>query len=655
MEYSSPNLEQFADFDFPNANEKVKQENRANIINYFNQFKLDYIKYFNNREKRNQIELQSELNTKQFNDERKNISVLIIIGSHFTVPSEPLYNGRYQNDAEDLSSALFIRHIFHNAFGVPYSQILITSTDNKDFKTQDKNAELISDQTNFYYKNPDKMPSSKYYFELTQEEEFSFFQDINITQIGNNQFKFFLSEKIETIIKPFNISIIQNEYKNFTNDESNLFVFFLDHRYPVKSNRFYYQFFIERLLEIKCKRFIVCNDSSYSGSMIKHIEICSRFKNIFPHIENIVVESLIYNFLTNLTKDGCKNIMQEIEKNLQFFNFGDISQKYKDDAIQKLKNIDEQLLNKILQFVNDLEDEFINTKCIPEHFINFAKKSIIFTSSSYNQPSISLPGREFNISIKQNPRIRVFGSIFTSIFIESLLNADVQKSLLDFHINIYHLFCEYKKNFEKYIIDQNSLIQGNENDDSLLTLTEIESFFNYNLDDNSRFLNFLKQNDWPNLSSIILDKKYWNVDISIVNEEEYKNVRFNLFKVTSNEIQIDNPNQFGPSKLKSNCEKFKIDFEKAVNDSLDKFNPKEQFSVFDTNSSKEFANQKCNGYAMFIGNIRPIKPNYSRVIMSLKTSISNFFYINQDTVDRDVNCFIEVFKTISPFWDDYDI
>lgn len=87
-------------------------------------------------------------------------------------------------------------------------------------------------------------------------------------------------------------------------------------------------------------------------------------------------------------------------------------------------------------------------------------------------------------------------------------------------------------------------------------------------------------------------KKYWNVDISKVNEDEYKNVRFCLLKINSVEAQIDNPNKFGPSKLKSNCEKFKIDFEKAVNSSLDKFSPKEQFSVFDTNLSKEIANQK---------------------------------------------------------------
>lgn len=41
--------------------------------------------------------------------------------------------------------------------------------------------------------------------------------------------------------------------------------------------------------------------------------------------------------------------------------------------------------------------------------------------------------------------------------------------------------------------------------------------------------------------------------------------------------------------------------------------------------------------------------------MSLKTPISNFFNINPSNVDRDANCFIEAFKTISPFWDEYDI
>lgn len=173
--------------------------------------------------------MQYELNKKEPIDIRKNISVLAIVGASFNIPSGPLYHGKYQKDAEDLSTALFIRHLFHHAFGIPYNQILITSKENNDFINLDKNVDLISDTSNFYYKNPDKSPTSGYYFFPHEEEEFKLFQDINLTQVGSNQFKFLLSKSIRDIVKPFNISIIHDKCPNFTNDDSNLFVFFLDH------------------------------------------------------------------------------------------------------------------------------------------------------------------------------------------------------------------------------------------------------------------------------------------------------------------------------------------------------------------------------------------------------------------------------------------
>lgn len=43
-------------------------------------------------EKKNQKDIESELNKKEYNNNRKNISVLSIVGANFNIPSEPSYN-----------------------------------------------------------------------------------------------------------------------------------------------------------------------------------------------------------------------------------------------------------------------------------------------------------------------------------------------------------------------------------------------------------------------------------------------------------------------------------------------------------------------------------------------------------------------------------
>lgn len=90
--------------------------------------------------------------------------------------------------------------------------------------------------------------------------------------------------------------------------------------------------------------------------------------------------------------------------------------------------MDEETIIKISQFVNNLNCQFSNEKCVPHHFVKFSEKAIIFTSSSYDQSSISLPGREINISILEDLITRIFGSVFSSIFIESLLDKKSQFS-----------------------------------------------------------------------------------------------------------------------------------------------------------------------------------------------------------------------------------
>lgn len=153
---------------------------------------------------------------------------------------------------------------------------------------------------------------------------------------------------------------------------------------------------------------------------------------------------------------------------------------------------------------------------------------------------------------------------------------------------------------------------------------------------------------------IRLDEKFWNVDISVVDKEEYNNVHFCIFKkVPLADHQIENPNNYGPIKGGFICNKFKKDFEKEVNSFLENCEPKESFSVF---VSKEFPNDaKCNGFAKFIGELKPIDPKFSKIIDSLRNPILSFFLNNPDNVDRDSAYFVKAFKNIAPFWEERDI
>lgn len=50
------------------------------------------------------------------------------------------------------------------------------------------------------------------------------------------------------------------------------------------------------------------------------------------------------------------------------------------------------------------------------------------------------------------------------------------------------------------------------------------------------------------MSSINLNGKYWNVDISDVNINEYDGIYFCMFKKQILQTLIENPNEYGPIK-----------------------------------------------------------------------------------------------------------
>ena len=131
------NEKQLANYDLPNQEDIKKQYDKPTIKYLFNQFVFNYYNFYSKRADQNKAIVD-------LNNERKNISILVIVGSSIEYIRSIYFEGTYQKNSEDFSSALFIRHIFHNAFGIPYKQILITSTQNSDFYVNNRNVDLIS-------------------------------------------------------------------------------------------------------------------------------------------------------------------------------------------------------------------------------------------------------------------------------------------------------------------------------------------------------------------------------------------------------------------------------------------------------------------------------------------------------------------------------
>lgn len=113
----------------------------------------------------------------------------------------------FQKNSEDLCSALLIRHLFHNAFGIPYPQILETSTQQSDFYCSNISIDLISAPKTIFDGNEDvDLYTEKvgFNFEIQNEDEFELNQSINLSQVRDQNYKFYMQENLSNIVKPFN-------------------------------------------------------------------------------------------------------------------------------------------------------------------------------------------------------------------------------------------------------------------------------------------------------------------------------------------------------------------------------------------------------------------------------------------------------------------
>ena len=112
---------------------------------------------------------------------RSNIRILIIVGSSPVFKDLGLGRNYYEN-SEDYTTAFLISHLFHYAFLIPYTQILITSSREDVFLDEETGIGLIGMN--------EKTKKSKI-FNLSFQilfKEFGFYQNANYSQVGVHAF-----------------------------------------------------------------------------------------------------------------------------------------------------------------------------------------------------------------------------------------------------------------------------------------------------------------------------------------------------------------------------------------------------------------------------------------------------------------------------------
>lgn len=168
-------------------------------------------------------------------------------------------------------------------------------------------------------------------------------------------------------MKLFDIDIIKKNLN--TNENADLFVFYLDHEHTGGFDSMSYQFINNNLLEIKCKHFYVFNNLNYSGLLIKLIATFQNYVKIFPSVKDQNLETKLFNFSMDLNKKSQNSIQSDIDVK---FQSSMIDNKLKEYLKAKLANSSN--IQKIYNYLSDIDDSFRSIECVPHQFIQFEKK-----------------------------------------------------------------------------------------------------------------------------------------------------------------------------------------------------------------------------------------------------------------------------------------
>ena len=192
---------------------------------------------------------------------QKHVKILIIFNQ---VKPDIIFRG-----LDDISPAMFLRHIFHHKYGIPYNQILVTSLDEQSF---DQSTFLKISKTPIAEIPPLISPIKDRNQKTNEKREYQYryfpIEQLNImcTPVYDKLLQFNPDQDLPNTVHPFNRAELKS--LNVSNDDD-LFVFTIDHGSKGAFAGYPFEHIVERLLELKPKHITIFNDSCYSGSLVE--------------------------------------------------------------------------------------------------------------------------------------------------------------------------------------------------------------------------------------------------------------------------------------------------------------------------------------------------------------------------------------------------
>ena len=598
-------------------------------FHYF-QRTMNYYKYIKERILWIKNQTKQELSKK--NELRENIRVLIILGS--AIENQRVMCKKYIKHNEDTVTTLLIAHLFQYACGIPGEQIMITSSNPANFPCESK---IIlpsaygskGHDINMAQLDPNHIKNFKY----SNNTEFKFFDTV-FSQVGEDQYHF-LPDDFLPIIYPFNKYFL-NKFK--TDENSELFVFFIDHRTNGYFKDNYYELYIEHLMEIKSKNMFVFNISCYSGLLIDLIHISDNILELHKSkridksprdIFNMLIkashpleEKDVSTSCSEQTDDSDESSSyEEIDESTLFNQIDDPLKKTISNADRSENEVKEQektqkeiekeriineILNILVKELNDKNDIEQKIRLLVDHmsiydsqlsidpllFHRFKEKAFILCSCPLDQISPSLPIRDFYIG--NNETISSHGNVFSSIIIECLFHpqkADTNVNHFISHVQSLHNnmklhFCDILKQQFNYSDSLNPFEQVlNEVLNKTYKRISIKTVKNY-CDQYLKFLDSFFKIDYshdgtyscptglefPDMQTILLPEKYWNIDVSKVDPNEYSNLKIYDYNYLDY-VETLSPEGYGPIKGVNNLIKLANDFFNCLESEIRHFMP----------------------------------------------------------------------------------
>ena len=349
-----------------------------------------------------------------------NFRVIIILGCNVSYIPIP-YEISFFIDSGLFSIAFLYKHLFKYLYGFTDEQILITNICPGFGQTNsDKQMEISPKRTGYYKPNHDIQTTNNTKNNYYRSKNLESFLPLNIcfTQVFKSEYMFPINKPSKEI-KIFNRETLKSLN---VNEETELFIFFLNHGYENQFSTVYYeyQYFLERIIELNSKKNYIFIDCCYSGYFMTAINASVELIKIFPQIEGETNENY------SIRLQALAKILSLTDKVQDFSNdniFNEVSVENEEIKIQIKKDLQDisaaYSQNKLLNFKSQML-RLKNTNIVPDHFAKIKSNSIIFCSSEKCVESFYLPYRYLPISSFN--KLSAFGTYFSSIILLFFLN-----------------------------------------------------------------------------------------------------------------------------------------------------------------------------------------------------------------------------------------